>query len=342
MENKELGPGEKAIAEGLFESADGIFRIPTPTGYPVGDINLYFIDGAIPTLIDAGMSGPQTNHMLETALAHIGRKIGDIRRILLTHAHVDHSANARALAEATGANVYAHSRSVRRLADVTGTFEADFQELRDFLRISGFDKGSIASHEALTRSMIRTLPSCPGISPLDDGDVVDLGGGQTLTVHHRPGHSSSDAVYLMTDRNLAFTGDHVLPHITSNPVLEAPEPGDTAPRMALVEYRTSLDATASMNLDLALPGHGVPFDHVMERCEKIIRHQDKRIAAVFRLIKDNPGSTYRQLADAMFGFYQQWDALLTLSEIVGAIQLLENRKEVVVDRSGEHYITNIS
>src|SRR5256885_89463 len=57
------------------------------------------------TLIDAGM--PRSEGKIGAYVRGIGRELGEVRRIVLTHQHVDHVGGAAALAEQTGAEVIA-------------------------------------------------------------------------------------------------------------------------------------------------------------------------------------------------------------------------------------------
>src|SRR5438067_2181479 len=57
------------------------------------------------TLIDTGM--PRSERKIGAYVRGIGRELGEVRRIVLTHQHVDHVGGAAALAEQTGAEVIA-------------------------------------------------------------------------------------------------------------------------------------------------------------------------------------------------------------------------------------------
>ena len=76
---------------------------------------------------------------------------------------------------------------------------------------------------------------------------------RTLRVLHRPGHSPSDTVFLDERRAQLIAGDHLLGHISSNPLIARPlgVEGDYAgPRPhALIAYLDSLRQTRAMELD---------------------------------------------------------------------------------------------
>src|SRR5207253_1794784 len=54
--------------------------------------------------------------------------------------------------------------------------------------------------------------------PLREGDVLELR-DRRLEVLHRPGHSPSDTIFWDRQRELLIAGDHLLAHISSNPLL---------------------------------------------------------------------------------------------------------------------------
>ena len=90
---------------------------------------------------------------------------------------------------------------------------------------------------------------------LADGDSVEAG-GLTLRVVFRPGHSTTDTLFVDDDHGEAFVGDHLLANITSGAEIMPTElPGDER-RRALLEYLANLRKTEVMQLATCYPGHG--------------------------------------------------------------------------------------
>ena len=90
---------------------------------------------------------------------------------------------------------------------------------------------------------------------LGDGDRIRAG-GRDLRVVARPGHSTTDTLFVDERDGLAFVGDHLLAGVSSNTeIYPAAEPDGTRPR-ARVEYLGSLRRTAAMPLARLLTGHG--------------------------------------------------------------------------------------
>ena len=90
---------------------------------------------------------------------------------------------------------------------------------------------------------------------LRDGETIRAG-GRALRVIARPGHSSTDTLFVDEDERIAFAGDHLLAGISSNTeIYPAAEPDGTRPR-ARLEYLANLRRTAGMPLERLLTGHG--------------------------------------------------------------------------------------
>ncbi|MBP7126774.1 MBL fold metallo-hydrolase [Myxococcota bacterium] len=324
----------RRLGDRLFEVAEGVWRIPVPTGYAVGDVNLYWVDGAHPVLIDTGVGGDASFEALWQALETGGRHIEDTATLLLTHHHVDHAGNARRIREVSGCRVRVRRRAVRRLSDLDAAARDDVPGILAFLDRGGFSTETVRLFEAFLRRTRRMMESCPDLEGIDDGDVVTGGGGRRIRVHARPGHSSSDLVFELEGTGLLWTGDHVLPTITPNPTLEGPEPGDREPYRALPCYRDSLRKTEAMVCTLACPGHELPFRGLADRCRRLRDLQDRRIEEVFRILAKDGPMTLKQVSLTLFGRVHSFEIFLTLSEVRGALDILESEGRAVVDRSG--------
>jgi glyoxylase-like metal-dependent hydrolase (beta-lactamase superfamily II) len=156
---------------------------------------------------------------------------------------------------------------------------------------------------------------------------------RTLTVHHRPGHSPSDTVFHDAARGTLLAADHLIKHISSNPLIARPldaplDDVQTARALrrpqALQIYLESLAATKVMDdVELVLPGHGQAItDHVALIDERARLHA-RRAGRIHRMIAERPRTAY-EIAQAMWGNVAVTQAYLTLSEVLGHTDLLVN------------------
>ena len=131
-------------------------------------------------------------------------------------------------------------------------------------------------------------------------------------------------------------GDHLIGHISSNPLVSRPlEGGDPEDRpRALLDYMESMRATAATDLDVVLPGHGELVTNHRELVEERLQMHERRAERIATLIADGPITAY-EIAQSMWGNIAVTQAYLTLSEVLGHVDLLLVRGEVVEERDAE-------
>ena len=162
--------------------------------------------------------------------------------------------------------------------------------------------------------------------PLRDGEVVQLR-DRALEVQYRPGHSPSDTVFWDADRGILIAADHLIKHISSNPLISRPLDGSTERWQALVRYLESLQRTRELPAEIVLSGHGEPItDHVALIDQRLAMHQ-RRAEKLYGLIAERP-RTGHDLAQAIWGDVAVTQAFLTLSEVIGHVDLLINAGHV--------------
>src|ERR1044072_3253628 len=75
----------------------------------------------------------------------------------------------------------------------------------------------------------------------------------------RPGHSPSDTVFWDEERKILIAADHLIAHISSNPLISRPLDGSSERPQALVTYIESMRKTREMPAEIVLSGHGEPI-----------------------------------------------------------------------------------
>ncbi|MDQ3029533.1 MAG: MBL fold metallo-hydrolase, partial [Actinomycetota bacterium] len=166
--------------------ADGVWRVPTTPGDFINSYLLADDDGSL-TLVDAGLkSAPKA---VLKALEQLGKAPGDVQRILLTHAHLDHAGGLAGVQQATAGRVLSH--------------DAEAEYLRT---------GNPPPSESTLGRLVRKMPGS-GFSRVDvdetfaDGATLPVAGG--LTVVHTPGHSPGHCSFLHPSTGVLITGDAV-------------------------------------------------------------------------------------------------------------------------------------
>ena len=124
-----------------------------------------------------------------------------------------------------------------------------------------------------------------------------------------------------------LSSDHLLKHITSNPLLEPPEPGETARRRSLVDYLASLRRVAAMDVAKALPAHGEPIsDHRALIAERFGFHRERQERILGLL--DNGGRTAYDIALILWPGLSPLSTFLALSEVIGHMDVLEDEGRI--------------
>ena len=319
---------ERRLGERLFEVAPDVYRIPLPTDFNVGDINVYFIDGPDAALIDAGVSGDRNLSTLARALSLIDRKIEVVQTLLVTHTHVDHAGGARGIKEISRCEVFLHARAQPWLEDPHGCWEREAGWYSRFMEQSGFGEATMAKYNKHSPMFLRYTEACPDAQTVAGGDEILLAGGRTVLVHEAFGHTTTQLVFQLVDSNLLFSADHVLASITANPTMAAPRPGDESLPPQLALYEESLRRIGQLGADLAFPGHGRCFGGIALRCDTITRHQQRRCAKVLDIIESKGPLSRKEISKHLFGPVQLSQIYLTISEVKAAVELLEYRGEV--------------
>lgn len=322
----------------------GVHRLALPTPFAVGRVNAYLIEDEPLTLVDTGPNSGTTLQALDEALAEHGRRAEEIELIVITHQHMDHFGLAATLARRSGAEVAALDVLAAYLASYSAEAALDDEYASERMLRHGVPFEYALALRAVSGSYRGWGARVQATQTLAEGSELKLR-DRTLRVLRRPGHSPSDTVLHDADRRLLIAGDHLIKTISSNALLARPLPGDggeggdfpdhldgrPAPLLA---YADSMRATAAMDVDLVLPGHGPVFDRHVELVEERLRMQERRARKIAGLLADGLLSA-REIAERMWGNVALTQAYLTLSEVLGHLDLLLGDGSVREVQDGE-------
>jgi glyoxylase-like metal-dependent hydrolase (beta-lactamase superfamily II) len=311
----------------------GVHRLSIPTPFAVGRVNCYLIEDEPLTLVDTGPNSGKALDELQRQLGERNRSIEELELVILTHQHIDHLGLVEIVVEHSGAEVAAIGVAAERLANFGEDAEREDEFAVDLMLRNGIPPEVAHALQSVSRSFRGWGAHAQVTRPLDDGEVIEFG-DRNLEALHRPGHSPSDTIFWDEQRRFLIAADHLIGHISSNPLIARALDGSDRREQALVTYIESLRKTREMPADFVLSGHGEPItDHVAlidERLAKTERRKEK----IYGLIAERPRTGY-EVAQAIWGNVAVTQAFLTLSEVIGHADLLVNEGRVREHDDGE-------
>jgi glyoxylase-like metal-dependent hydrolase (beta-lactamase superfamily II) len=331
--------GRLSSDQALQRAAEaGIHTLRIPTPFAVGRVNTYLIEDDPLTLVDSGPNSGKSLDELEHQLAERGHSIDDIELIVLTHQHIDHIGLVEIIVGHSGADVAAIDKMVHFIEHFGEDAGKDDEFASRIMLRNGIPEDVVQALRSVSAAFRSWGASAKITRPLRDGARLEFR-DRVLDVMHRPGHSPSDTVFWDSERRILFAADHLIKHISSNPLISRPlaeSTGQGRPK-ALVTYIESLRKTRELPAEIVLPGHGEPItDHVVLIDERLEFHQ-RRAEKIFDLIAEQPRSGY-ELAQALFGNVAVTQAYLTLSEVLGHVDLLlDDGRVAETERDGVVY-----
>jgi len=321
-----MDPLEQAALAGIH-----CLRIPTP--FAVGRVNCYLLEDEPLTLIDTGPNSGKALDELQSQLEQRGHAIDELELLIITHQHIDHLGLAEIVVQRSGAKVAALGAARERLANFDEDAEAEDRFAVELMLRNGIPEEVTVALRSVSRSFRGWGSHVQVTHPLEDGQALPFR-DRTLQAIHRPGHSPSDTVFWDAERRILIAADHLIAHISSNPLISRPLDGSSARPQALVTYIESMRKTREMPAEIVLSGHGEPItEHAKLIDERILKHE-RRKEKIYKLIAEQPRSGF-EIAQTIWGNVAVTQAFLTLSEVIGHADLLVNEGRVREAEEGD-------
>jgi glyoxylase-like metal-dependent hydrolase (beta-lactamase superfamily II) len=205
------------------------------------------------------------------------------------------------------------------------------KQVKKFLQANGVPKGDVLKFaEASMPARKLVVPVMPDIK-LKEGKKISVDPFE-FKVIATPGHSPGHICLYEPNRKLLFTGDHILPQITSHIGLH-PQSGNNP----LSAYLSSLRAMIDLPVNFAFPGHGPAFSGIRQIMESLIRHHEERNQAILKALQENMKSGYQVATELLwmdsvnpvnFENLNLFDQRLALTETLAHIDYLLNEGDV--------------
>ncbi len=303
-------------------------HIELPTPFMVGPVNTFLLKVPEPVLVDCGLNVPMTHEALTAGLAEHGLHVSDIKRVVITHAHVDHIGAANWICQQSDAEVWVSDLVYEWAVDIKEKWEERVEFMKQIVAKTGLS--AEAQHNVLR--YFRSVPDLWDSVPADRVRTFALDarlelGGSEWEVIHLPGHSTHQTGFWNAENGWLFSADCLL-HRTPVPVIEFDPADPTKRSLGLPLHIESLQRLAELPVNCVYPGHGVPFCEHRAMIEGQIGRIHKRKEQCYDLIAAGI-DTLPALTDKLYSHYPAAGRFTGLSTIVGYLDLLRAENRII-------------
>ena len=298
-----------------------LYRLELPTPFPVGPVNVYLVTEPEAVLLDTGTRTEETLVRLEKLLAEVGLRVEGLKKIVVTHGHLDHYGLAQVLADRSGAPVYA--------SPLDGSHFNHHEKLDGFYSAMMEQAGvpgevvlRIGEQFAGFRSLAAPLVEYVPIEQLGAIRCGPLAFQPIAT----PGHTQGSVSFFEPTRRILLSSDTVLKHITPNPILDLDEVSPRRRFRALGAYLETLQRIRELNPAIIYTGHGEPVENYPELHDRVLRHHQARKELILQCLRTGEHTVY-QVGACLFPEPRTHNSFLAISEVFAHLDLLEEASE---------------
>ena len=297
-----------------------------PHAVQVGRVNAYLIEDSPLTLVDSGPNSAKALDELEQALAARGHAIEDIELLVITHQHIDHFGLASILARRSGAEVAALERAgAATCATTRSETELDDRFAERMMLRHGIPPTSsprcARSRRASARGARRWRSR---------GRCATARSWSCATARcaccTAPATAPRTRSSTTSRRSILLAADHLIAHISSNPLLARPLEARARLRRAPPAgaghlHRLAAEDTRDGPRRSCCPATAQPITDHAALIDERFRLHDRRAEKIHGLIAEQP-RTAHEIAQELWGNVAVTQAYLTLSEVLGHVDLL--------------------
>lgn len=319
----------------LHEWYNGAFyqlRIPLPM--EPGHVFSYIVrDGDECVMIDTGLSYNGIADLLMKRISEI--RDCKLSKLFITHVHIDHYGLAYELRRRLGISIVMHEKDSEQLRKVFNP-ELFIREAIELFNYYGIPDDEIRVFTGIVNNIIKR-----GSSGSFEPDIIISGEEDFihgLRILHTPGHSPGHISIVLDKYGVAFTGDLILPSITTHVGLTPINPGNP-----LMDYLNSLGKIANLGVKCLFPGHEGEVCNIRERIRELINHRISRMCEALKVLSNGPQSIYdvskglTWMNNKDFHELDPFNKYLALTETAAIMKYLESINAIEPLNDGRRY-----
>ncbi len=253
-------------------------------------------DGFI--MLDAGLNTNESFNALLAGLKELGYELKQLKKLIISHYHLDHCGLAVRLQKLTSAPVYLHENDRKILLFFKEHIERYPEKVKDFYCSYGVPEdimknivNELYGYKALLLGPTETVH-------INDGDIFEIEDGY-LKVVHTPGHTPGHISLFYPEKKIFFGADFLLPD-------EWPHGGiypHTAAYNPIGDYLKSLEKVKELEPEVIIPSHKEPIYDPIKRIEESISFMKRKIEEIYDILKKKGPLNLAQICDMAFKGY---------------------------------------
>lgn len=274
-----------------IEVADGVLWARLPLPFRLDHLNVYLIedDGGW-AVVDTGVDDPVCREGWQALFR--GPLAGSrLSRVVVTHFHPDHVGLAGWLCERDGAAFVTTATCLDVTKRLLAGPEVTAESQSSFYLSNGMAAKAVASVVPETAGFSRYVGSLPDHAiRVDSGSTLTIG-GRIFDVIFGNGHAEDQLMLHCREAGFFLSADQVIARITPYVGAGASD-GDADTLGEFLDAALRLKSSIPGDT-LVLPGHELPFQGLVRRCDELIGHHAQRCL----LILDACAGAARSVAD---------------------------------------------
>lgn len=299
-------------------------KIELPTIFEGMTVNTWLFKGPEPTLIDCGEKTDKLWKALLNGLKINGLGIADLKKVIITHAHLDHIGMAKQITDHSDATIWVSEYVYEWAIDLKSMLDRRTEAIMDVME-EHYSKEIVTKYFSFGYEAL--VPYWDEI-PKDRIKVFPMEGqlnfgGDDWDIIYTPGHCINQTCF-HNPKNGYFISADMLLKIIPNPIIDASIQPPYTRVKSLVMQLASYEKIAQLNITKAFPGHFDIIDNVPALIEKQVQKIRLRTEKCFTLIQEG----VHKAIDLAHGIYPNRINNATLFMVIGFLDILKEEGKI--------------